>query len=68
MSEEYPNLRPKLKQTNLRDISNILRQIAKDLEECGTDEWLSIKDALCSTKNNIEHDLNKYYEQLSKGE
>lgn len=41
----------------LQEVVQILRNIANDLEDCGIDEWESLKDCVTATKANIKHDF-----------
>ncbi len=46
-----------MKQSDLKEIAKILRSIAKDLEDCGTDEWDSLGDCIEAIRNNVSSDL-----------
>lgn len=49
-----------MKQSELNGIVNIIRNIAKNLEECGIDEWDDMDDCINATKNNLYNDLKEF--------
>jgi hypothetical protein len=42
----------------LMKVVQTLQDIAKDLQDCGPEEWLSLRDCCEATKANIDLDLN----------
>lgn len=48
-----------MKQSDLNSVIATIREVAKDLESCGTDEWDSANDCVRATISNVKHDLNE---------